>query len=139
MKAINPAAKRRIGILMQLAHVKTDGVQVAVLKLRVPECFANGRVNLPECLFDADMRDQLGRTWRHELQHARDVLDGIDLPTDEMERRARAAEKVWSCPECGDTHRTCEHVCYKCDAICPDGTYVNGLCDKCWKKSYEVL
>lgn len=92
MRLLNMAARRVAFQLQQLAHVSTDGVSVAVLKNHVPECWANGRVNLPACLFDPDMDDQLGRTWRHELQHARDLLDGIDLPRDEMERRARIAE-----------------------------------------------
>lgn len=93
MKTLNNAARRVAVKLQLLAHVSTEGVQVAVLKNRVPEAYANGRVNLPACLFDDDMEDRLGRTWRHELQHARDLLDGIDLPREEMERRARRAEK----------------------------------------------
>lgn len=92
MKAINQAARQVIHLLEQLAHCRTNGVTVAVLKRRVPECFADGRINLPACLFDDDMKDQLGRTWRHELQHARDVLDGVDLSREEMELRAIAAE-----------------------------------------------
>ena len=92
MKAINQEARKYLHKLLVLANVSTNGVTVAVLKRRVPEAYANGRVNLPACLFDEDMKDQLGRTWRHELQHARDLLDGVDLPVEEMERRARSAE-----------------------------------------------
>jgi hypothetical protein len=92
MKAINPAARKVTAVLEALAHVSTEGVTVAVLVNRVPECWGNGRINLPACLFDPDMGDQLKRTWRHELQHARDLLDGIDLPVEEMEIRARKAE-----------------------------------------------
>lgn len=94
MKAIGKTARAVADKLERLAHVSTDGVSVAVLrgKYQVPEAFANGRVNLPVCLFDDDMEEQLGRTWRHELQHARDCLDGIDLPLEEMECRARLAE-----------------------------------------------
>ena len=96
MKLINPLARRLAVKLAGLSHVSTDGVSLAILvgRYAVPECFGNGRVNLPVCLFDADMEDQLGRTWRHELQHARDVLDGIDLPREEMEIRARKAEFI---------------------------------------------
>ena len=92
MKAINQKARRHKEELERLAHVSTVGVSIAVLTTRPPEAFGNGRVNLPACLFDDDMQDQLGRSWRHELQHARDVLDGIDLPLDAMEARARKAE-----------------------------------------------
>ena len=78
--------------LQQLAHVSTDGVRVSVLVHCCPVCYGNARVCLPACLFDADMADILRRTWRHELQHARDLLDGLDLPIDAMEQRARRAE-----------------------------------------------
>lgn len=35
----------------------------------------------------------LKNSFLHELQHARDYLDGIDLYKDEMEERAQRAEK----------------------------------------------
>jgi hypothetical protein len=94
MRAINKLAKANLGLLESLAHVSTEKVSVAFLKNRVPEMVGMGRVNLPTCLLDSDMIDQLGRTWRHELQHARDVLDGVDLPLEQMEKRARMAERL---------------------------------------------
>jgi hypothetical protein len=94
MKALNPAARAVAILLQQIAHVSTDGVRVKVLQGRFvrPTCDGTGMVELPACLFDGDMQAILRRTWRHELQHARDLLDGIDLPLEQMEARARQAE-----------------------------------------------
>lgn len=60
-----------------------------------PQADGRGWVFLPACLFDADMTHILPSTWRHELQHARDVLDGIadTMTVDELEKRARKAER----------------------------------------------
>lgn len=91
MKCLNPLARKHRDLLQSLAHVSTDGVSVAFLKRCVPEAFANGRINLPTCCLDKDMAEILAKTWRHELQHARDCLDGIDLPVEQMEQRARLA------------------------------------------------
>lgn len=94
MKALNPLARAYRPTLLALAHVSVEGVSVTILRGRYvcPTCTAAGKVTLPVCLFEPDMADQLRRTWHHELQHARDCLDGIDLPLEEMERRARRAE-----------------------------------------------
>jgi len=96
MKPINPLARQHTAHLQGLAHVSTDGVRVAIMRSRwaVPECWGNGRVNLPVCLFDDDCPELLKSVWRHELQHARDLLDGVDLPREEMELRARRAERL---------------------------------------------
>lgn len=101
LKPLNQRARRYLGKLLTEAHVSTKGVHVAVLKNALPQAFGyrkdEARVNLPHVLFtDPELRkDQLGRTWRHELQHARDIVDGRDdLTREQMEKRARAAERV---------------------------------------------
>ncbi len=94
MKPRGKLARLHAPLLVSLAHVSTVGVTVSIVRsaYAVPCCFGNARVCLPRCLLDNDMQAQLRRTWRHELQHARDLLDGIDLPLEEMEQRARSAE-----------------------------------------------
>jgi hypothetical protein len=93
-KPINSNARPVMPRLENLARVSTVGVGVKVLKgpYACPQCDGLGRVTLPAWLFEAGNEDLLARSWRHELQHARDVLDGIDLPREEMEVRARRAE-----------------------------------------------
>jgi hypothetical protein len=94
MQCLNPRARQVRDWLVAHAHVSTHGVRVAILKRCHPECFGDGRVNLPDFFDDPTMTDCLIRCWKHELQHARDCLDGIDLPQQEMEKRARKAEFV---------------------------------------------
>lgn len=91
MKAENKRAREVESLLEALAHVSTEGVRVVILKNCFPSCVA-GKVSLPECIFDRDMAECLRRTWRHELQHSRDFLDGVDLDCEAMEKRARQAE-----------------------------------------------
>jgi len=82
-------------VLERWAHVSTDGVVVSISKRhRFPQCDGAGKITLPACLLDDDMTGAFKRTWRHELQHARDAVDGLldTLTRDEAERRARWAE-----------------------------------------------
>jgi len=81
--------------LERLAHVPTDGVVVSISRRhRTPQCDGTGKVTLPSCMLDDGMESAFKRTWRHELQHARDAVDGLldVLSRDEAERRARWAE-----------------------------------------------
>jgi SPP1 gp7 family putative phage head morphogenesis protein len=99
LRAGNARAKRYLEWLEGEAHVPMHGVTVHVLKNALPQAFGDGkggaRVNLPHILFtDPELKDQAGRTWRHELQHARDITDKRDeLTRDQMEKRARDAER----------------------------------------------
>lgn len=95
MRATTEMARRMRDTLRRWAHVPTDGVVVSISRRhRLPQCDGRGRVYLPACLLDDGMSDILRRAWRHELQHARDGLDGVldGMTRDEAERRARWAE-----------------------------------------------
>ncbi len=95
MKATTRLARESRGLLERLAHVSTDGVAVSVSRRhRMPQCDGTGKVTLPACLLDDGMEDVLRRTWRHELQHARDAADGLlgAMTRGDAERRARWAE-----------------------------------------------
>lgn len=73
------------------AGLSTDGVSVLI----------GGKRQFPECQYDLirlpDFEDEpelYAHNFVHELQHARDNLDGpgMELTREEMEKRARAAE-----------------------------------------------
>ena len=96
MRATTPQGKGFLPRLAGLSHCDTEGVIVSVSKRnRYPQANGEGRVWLPLCLFDPGNEDILESSWRHELQHARDGLDGIlgSLTYDEAEARAVRAER----------------------------------------------
>lgn len=73
------------------AGMKTDHVKLSVsVNNRYPEAQFH-TVRLPDL---SDEPDLYVRSFLHELQHVRDVLDGVnlDLSGEEMEVRARKAE-----------------------------------------------
>lgn len=95
MRIVSRKGKGFLSLLESLSHCPTDGVRVRIgRRIRYPEADGTGEVFMPICLFDKDFRPHLGRTWRHELQHARDALDGVSysLTRDQLELRADAAE-----------------------------------------------
>ena len=102
MQATTKLAKRLKPALEQLAQragISTRGVKLSIsTRHEFPDCVYN-RIRIPACLADPDESFSLiGRTFLHELQHARDVLDEVDLPREEMEQRARQAEHLFSYP-----------------------------------------
>ena len=72
-----------------IAIVSTEGVVVQFTPEYAPRCH-KGRVQLP--LRFLGVPNTLVNAFLHELQHARDVLDGLELSEDEMEQRARILE-----------------------------------------------
>lgn len=66
--------------------LSTNGVVIVILRGRAPHTVAN-KIVLPHMA-----GDWMNATFVHELQHARDFLDGIDMGYEEQERRARLAE-----------------------------------------------
>jgi len=83
--------------LAKLAHCSTDGVVVSIsTRNKEPYANGNGKVFLPCWMFERQYSECLQRSWRHELQHARDGLDGIlsSMISDEAEKRACAAERM---------------------------------------------
>jgi hypothetical protein len=79
--------------LAKEAGLSTRGVSIVIL----------GKGQFPECQYDKirlpDLGDDIGlyaRRFIHELQHARDNIDGpgMTLGREEMEARARKAENL---------------------------------------------
>jgi hypothetical protein len=94
-KLLKPALEQ----VAQRAGISTRGVKLSISTRHEMPCCVFNRIMIPACLADPDEDFGLiARTFLHELQHARDILDGVDLPREDMERRARRAEKLYVCP-----------------------------------------
>jgi len=90
----HPIALKR---LTDMAHCSTDGVLVSIsARNKEPYANGNGKVFLPCWMFERQYSECLQRSWRHELQHARDGLDGklYSMTSEEAEKRACTAERI---------------------------------------------
>lgn len=96
MRATTKAAKRLQAALQEVADaagMSTAGVNLSVSDRHEFPCYVNRTIMIPTCLADPDEDfSVVARTFLHELQHAIDVKNDVDLPREEMERRARRAE-----------------------------------------------
>lgn len=91
MKATNPETKKLLPWFKEMAALvglDTAGVTVSLSTRNKMPYMMGGRIFLPTGL----SKYTLALSFVHELQHARDLFDGIDLPREEMEVRARLTE-----------------------------------------------
>lgn len=75
----NDRARQERSFLESISHLPTHGVSVSIGPYKIPECFGDGEIRLPEGLFQSGKERELILVWRHELQHARDFLDNSEV------------------------------------------------------------
>ncbi len=101
---LNERAREERRLLESLAHLPTQGVRVIIVDEKIsPKCDITSTIHLPKFLFEPGNERDLILNWRHELQHARDLLDHVDVAniTAEtfselrpvLEKRAKNAER----------------------------------------------
>jgi hypothetical protein len=93
LRPLNDEARYHRKLLEDLAHTSTEGVSVIVSGDPQPRCGSKGEVRLPRSLFEPGKERELKLALVHELQHARDFLDGVPVSIAELERRAERAEQ----------------------------------------------
>jgi beta-lactamase regulating signal transducer with metallopeptidase domain len=93
LKPLNDRARQERRLLEALAHTSTEGVKVIVSDDPQPSCSSEAEVRLPASLFEPGNERELKLALVHELQHARDFIDGALVDFRTMEKRAERAEQ----------------------------------------------
>lgn len=80
----------------QTAGISTHGLKLSISSQHTePYCVGN-TIRLPGWMAEeGEDFGMLARSFLHELQHASDVRSGVDLPREQMELRARKAERSY--------------------------------------------